>query len=618
MTTVSPIPFSTPAPPVVVHHENQENNLYNNNTSGVNVSSMQNSSIPPLISNSSTDNNVYYNSNSNVKRLPSLFQPLVDHQQQDIILQDTKMNFDSSNSENYVRYQQQQHVTYDHMLPDPQQTAVTNPGGGGGGEEIWDLDSNTVRRYNNTFYQNESKAAQWNNSNAMYNTTSNNNGGFLGHHPQPPHHPGVVTTHTNSTTTSIHHQSSNRVVGGKWPTKTNGDNSSATSTTPGSEMKRPKSYQCDACDKWFTSSGHLKRHFNTTLHKNAMRQKSSNPRSEEPLKYPPNSTSSYDNSIIRKYPPMSTSPSSSASAASPSSSPSPVVITSAAAAAAAAANNVPNSPSSPSVVNRGYKLTSNSSSPAGMTNTSSPSPSYLVDLNHPSPPPTQQQQQPQPQGGNNKNIYNLHHQQQLDCSGYYGPPQPMQNDMYIQQDSLYPPSGGYPSGPTPQGPPNNDPYHHQLPSYHHGATPYHYNGYGPDTSDNNGAATPQMYPPQSPALASSSSSLYSDHQSNSYSLCGDSESGFDQVEAMLQHDNSSAPPPPPPSTETAVGNANVKGNDSSGGDFRCNECNKSFNRICYLKQHNKSFHNGEKPYKCGQCGKRFPVEMLYQVRKFGI
>ena len=36
-------------------------------------------------------------------------------------------------------------------------------------------------------------------------------------------------------------------------------------------MKRPKSYQCDACDKWFTSSGHLKRHFNTTLHKNAMR-----------------------------------------------------------------------------------------------------------------------------------------------------------------------------------------------------------------------------------------------------------------------------------------------------------------------------------------------------------
>lgn len=39
------------------------------------------------------------------------------------------------------------------------------------------------------------------------------------------------------------------------------------------DSKRPKSYQCEACDKWFTSSGHLKRHYNTTLHKNAMKQK---------------------------------------------------------------------------------------------------------------------------------------------------------------------------------------------------------------------------------------------------------------------------------------------------------------------------------------------------------
>ena len=39
------------------------------------------------------------------------------------------------------------------------------------------------------------------------------------------------------------------------------------------DAKRPKSYQCEACDKWFTSSGHLKRHFNTNMHKNAMKQK---------------------------------------------------------------------------------------------------------------------------------------------------------------------------------------------------------------------------------------------------------------------------------------------------------------------------------------------------------
>lgn len=35
----------------------------------------------------------------------------------------------------------------------------------------------------------------------------------------------------------------------------------------GGECKRPKTYNCIACNKWFTSSGHLKRHYGTTLHK---------------------------------------------------------------------------------------------------------------------------------------------------------------------------------------------------------------------------------------------------------------------------------------------------------------------------------------------------------------
>ena len=63
---------------------------------------------------------------------------------------------------------------------------------------------------------------------------------------------------------------------------------------------------------------------------------------------------------------------------------------------------------------------------------------------------------------------------------------------------------------------------------------------------------------------------------------------------------------------TPSGTPHTPGNAPSG-EYRCVECNKVFNRLCYLKQHNKSFHNGEKPFKCGQCGKRFPVEVLYQV-----
>ena len=79
----------------------------------------------------------------------------------------------------------------------------------------------------------------------------------------------------------------------------------------------------------------------------------------------------------------------------------------------------------------------------------------------------------------------------------------------------------------------------------------------------------------------------------------------------------SQPPPPAPSSARRRGGGRATsggaGANNVDGEFRCNECDKIFTRLCYLKQHNKTFHNGEKPYKCGQCGKRFPVEVLYQV-----
>ena len=55
--------------------------------------------------------------------------------------------------------------------------------------------------------------------------------------------------------------------------KNNANNNNEGSPAPktkgwkGGECKRPKTYNCVACNKWFTSSGHLKRHYGTTLHK---------------------------------------------------------------------------------------------------------------------------------------------------------------------------------------------------------------------------------------------------------------------------------------------------------------------------------------------------------------
>ncbi|KAF2881829.1 hypothetical protein ILUMI_24346 [Ignelater luminosus] len=48
------------------------------------------------------------------------------------------------------------------------------------------------------------------------------------------------------------------------------------------------------------------------------------------------------------------------------------------------------------------------------------------------------------------------------------------------------------------------------------------------------------------------------------------------------------------------------------GLHKCFDCDKMFNKACYLTQHNKTFHSGDKPFKCGRCGKRFSCEAQYQ------
>lgn len=75
--------------------------------------------------------------------------------------------------------------------------------------------------------------------------------------------------------------------------------------------------------------------------------------------------------------------------------------------------------------------------------------------------------------------------------------------------------------------------------------------------------------------------------------------GINEVEVLLTNleEEQKENPPPRPSEERKI---------------KCYDCDKVFNRPCYLTQHNNTFHSGDKPFKCSRCGKRFPDDETYK------
>ena len=625
-------------------------------------------------------------------------------------------------------------------------------------EDIWDMDSNTVKRYNvmhggggNTLPPHDSFAFpplegaldhRWSNgvgaphdgSGMMYAQQS-----FSPHHhpahlgPPPPLMP--------------HHYASEMNAMDKWSSP------SPSASMPGGppvvaereDQKRPKSYQCEPCDKWFTSSGHLKRHYNTTLHKNAIRHRAMasppgsglsgggplGPGHKQMESYmgapqgmtpngPPltpqdlpnassllaNNSSPYDeHSISNSYDSSSPSlpgrnaaaaanvpgggpgaggpnfapsphqadlgglnnhdtsvgaasaPSSTSSGPAPSASPSvPISSTTPSSSPslyynyhgqgggpqqqqqpnrASPANNSGSphrpdyhagqpgmSPANSNGVNGGKLnpgVTSNSSTPSGaptgnggamdynnqnmkvqMQPPPPGAPSTLASLSSSSSPsclytssaPTSVAQRPGAlaggMGGLHNNSYSQSPQQNLqDCHGLYS----MESSLspYDHNSNNSSNSISMQGGPGYEGGRNDAMFGVQYGGY----AGYGNGDYG---APNGGGA---LYGP---------GDAYS-----AYSVGG--EENFDNSSTST---TSTTPGPPtgppakmPKMKRMAAGDR--AGNDVVG-EYRCNECNKVFTRLCYLKQHNKSFHNGEKPYKCNQCGKRFPLETLYQVR----
>ena len=672
-------------------------------------------------------------------------------------------------------------------------------------EEIWDLDSNTVKRYNNPPMEHTSELdglgvlppfamnATSLPGNLMLSDPYGSgapwsNGGHHGFPRQQSHAVGRGSQHhLSGYPPSVPGNSEDAwMMGGSGvgsPTMSN------SGSKRGDDLKKLKTYQCEACDKWFTSSGHLKRHYNTTLHKNATRTKtsplsnhsegsplsgssSSRPHSglmpygDDSMTYkgnqpcsPPslentgrgggsqtvhqhsissslNSSTSLSNnggpSLVNNNNHPNLLPTNTSSAASPPMTSSSSSLIPPASTSTCNNNNINNVMTNRvNVQSPFYHQVQGGISPSsGMRSAPSPgmsgklTPSSPMHHNQMSSSPmrhvmsSQQQQQQQQQ---------QHHHQQQSLNPMGGsphtnrhgmsPPSPAPLGMLTNplnhessssnlsgEDSnqsggkvqsvtdclLYGRQQGSPSsplmrpGPTyhqlqssngPNSPanmyspdsasivggrsivysssggdlgmshPGSGIYTLSMSQQHRGMSPmdpygqsqqfsYHSNYSCPPVADypsphhpNGGLPSFQstgLYAP-SPARYSA----YGQHLSMSLLDSGDMDikkemdlmSNSDHLSVTAGDGLDGIPTCSTPSdcgTSTpglsGTGNPST-GGSSGGGDFRCNECNKGFNRICYLKQHNKSFHNGEKPYKCGQCGKRFPGEVLYQVSR---
>ena len=391
--------------------------------------------------------------------------------------------------------------------------------------------------------------------------------------------------------------------------------------TPSGDSKRPKSYQCEACDKWFTSSGHLKRHFNTTLHKNAMKQKGdgyidtinggsfSIPSVESRGAPSPcmslgeessqSSVCDADTQGLSVPQPSHGQQQLTTSGHADNCSPSSLSNTSPAVptqhsppelcmAASSSVSTVPDSPLSglSQLASSSSSVTPQPPSTPGLCSSSPNSNLAASPASH-------------------KNRFSPFR------TGVVAAPSYKVQTLDPRQGQSYP---QYPASNTFQSPAQPQPV----------SQSHHFNGAAP-ASD---LYTLQTVTSSYRDPYSQSYGYHGQYHAQYYDMAGAGTGAymghntFNDISAYtpMPQDGLNSIFPEHAAAQTGSQGGRVKKErispeqtSNEEGVFKCTECNKDFSRICYLKQHNKTFHNGEKPYKCTQCGKRFPVEVLYQV-----
>ncbi|XP_060517238.1 uncharacterized protein LOC132696441 [Cylas formicarius] len=421
------------------------------------------------------------------------------------------------------------------------------------------------------------------------------------------------------------------------------------------EARRPKTYNCTACNKWFTSSGHLKRHYNTTLHKNAVkssgqpdpasmpisahhhptreassskedRSTSGSPREDSRGEDSNNMSSQFDrinlmpgllqhppNGPYDRQPSMHhTPPMHSPMAPSPLGTPSPIMN-----------SNFPGIP--------------NGSPPngeAGLSPNTSLDSRGLLSIGSPhnmAPPP--------PHGFNMM----AHHQ-----TG------PMISPMEGNQFQMYPnESAPHVTQATAISSHNTTgeiqfsidgsavvvqesqplPSFAQIQAHRYGVI-----NYGLANVGGGGTATTPYFYAQND-MDESKSLIFRDentyklavlttNENNMYSSPSNNNNNNDELSLMepemnitfdpddikfMRKDPLALEPTKKPDYEETSGSPVISSTvNSKEGKTKCFDCDKVFNRPCYLTQHNKTCHNGDKPFKCTRCGKRFSSEEIYK------
>ena len=490
-------------------------------------------------------------------------------------------------------------------------------------------------------------------------------------------------------------------TGGGGPPGVNngGSGSTGSSHGGGSEARRPKTYNCEACNKWFTSSGHLKRHYNTTLHKNAVKSSGGGAGT--------NGVASNDR---RSTTPSSRSATTPVGAINSPAEPSDEINNKTMDDTSTATQPSPKSavPPSPNHINSDYRPPSqhqqsplvlpshqqqqqlqHSQVPPQLQSVSSPS--YSTAPHHYQQQPQQSNQvldpyrSPYPTNIPVSNPAVMQMQTGVPSPGpappqsnhmnyNYGPPSAVHpnyppvysqhpvlppSQQQQQQQHIYPQSNTFSYPPNSIAPPlsssnvngqqqqlgvgpsasqhdivQSHSANQQLPQYHqHSNQEQHMQQQQPYLLNNNniidhhhnkvGGGGGGGDDTENFVMKSQDSDCSDGGGVSEGSPVGSEDaemdaSDVDETDQMVKLAPSIDFPTAAPVTGSKVTKrSNGTTVQSSGGStaavgsFKCTQCDKAFNRVCYLTQHNNTFHKGDKPFKCHMCGKRFPNAELF-------